>query len=184
MSRFNKGETSKSIVEKSAYITKSIKRKADILAHSLQTREFPDSLTVKKNRINLYDIHKWNDKDLDIIGYSWNTANNKNNLPHLSKLKEIIPKINNLLSQNSFYTHKSSTKEKNSTYKTRSMLLDKIRELKDDNITLTNVSIELYRVHHLLKTFIIKNNYDNDAYHKIIRRINSSGNSNLVKMIK
>ena len=80
MSKFKKGETSKPVIDKKIEISSSIKRKTELINKIECFEDIPSSLEMKKNAISQTSVHKWDDSDLNIISYSYNTPHAEHNL--------------------------------------------------------------------------------------------------------
>ena len=90
MSKFKKGETSKPVIDKKIEISSSIKRKTELINKIEYFEDIPSSLEMKKNTISQTSVHKWDDSDLNIISYSYNTAHAEHNLKYLNDLIDSI----------------------------------------------------------------------------------------------
>lgn len=182
MTVYKKGSTSREDETKSSTISCSIVLKTKILKTALINNSIPRSLLSKDNRINIGDVHAWEDKELGVTKYSRNTAHKPHNQKKLHNLLDTVHEINkHLLSTPDKPNSKPKPKR---TYKTRSELQDSIKELKNDNEILNNVVVEIFRAYEQLNEFIVTNQFDNYVYQNIIRQHSIALGKDKLQVIK
>lgn len=162
MPKFNKGETSKSIIDKKNSITMSIKLKTKLIDKINNYEDIPNSLEMKKNVISQTSVHKWSDSELGIISYSYNTAHAEHNLKILESL---VKSINNANSRIIKQDNPSNKK----TGRTISRLTEnEIESLKVENEELRSALAEVYRSYMLLINTYREDKQIDAAYRKLI----------------
>lgn len=145
MSKYKPGETSEAVTNKKNAITKSILRKADLLDAIASIDDAYATLDIKGNSISRASVHKWNDDELGIIAYSWNTAHAEHNAVPLQRLHKAIKNANNRI-----------TGTKNEIRKTRQHdSSDNItNQLRKENEELKRSLAEVYRAYmHLVESY-------------------------------
>jgi FtsZ-binding cell division protein ZapB len=185
MPKYQKGETSPENIKNSAKITNSIITKTKLLNNALMLDTIPPyiPLNAKRTKINIGDIHSWEDKELKVFKYTVNTAKTKKNDPFLNKLLDAIYNFNKKIPH---WINKENTEEKvkKSTYKTRAALELEINELKNTTETLNNVVVEVFRGYEQLKSFIVTHHFDNKQYHSILNSHFHVNPKDRLKLIK
>jgi hypothetical protein len=159
MTKYKLGETSSAVKNKKNSITFSISKKTKLLdSINLHTDVFK-TLDMKGELISESAVHKWNDIDLGVISYSWNTAHAKHNRNQLNLLLKSLENTNNRLSNEK--NHSKKTLINRSTDK----LTNKLRQ---ENENLKKSLAEVYRAYmHLVENYREDQIID-DAIRKLI----------------
>jgi len=185
MPKYQKGETSSENKKNSEKITNSIITKTKLLKDALSLDKIPCyiPLNTKRTKINIGDIHSWENKELEVFKYTVNTAKTEKNQPFLNKLLDAIYNFNKKIP---YWINKENTEEKvkKSTYKTRADLEFEINELKKTTETLNNVVVEVFRGYEQLKSFIVTHHFDNKQYHTILKSHFHVNPKDRLKLIK
>ncbi|EMX3968987.1 hypothetical protein KWF52_05725 [Acinetobacter pittii] len=162
MSKFKKGETSKSVIDKKIEISSSIKRKTELINKIECFEDIPSSLEIKNNTISQTSVHKWNDSEHNIISYSYNTAHAAHNLKYLNDLIDSIKNANHRLSKLS----ESERKDKGNS--TTRISQKEVNKLKIENEELRVALAEVYRAYMSLLDQCREDKEIDAAYRKLI----------------
>ena len=162
MSKFKKGETSKPVIDKKIEISSSIKRKTELINKIECFEDIPSSLEMKKNAISQTSVHKWDDSDLNIISYSYNTAHAEHNLKYLNDLIDSIKNANHRLSKLS----ESEMRDKGNA--TARISQNEVNKLKVENEELRVALAEVYRAYMSLLDQCREDKEIDAAYRKLI----------------
>jgi len=162
MPKFNKGETSKPVIDKKIAITDSIKRKAEIINKIMTYEDIPNSLEMKKNIITQTSVYKWNDSELGVISCSYNTAHAEHNSNLLAILIESIDDANVRLGK-----LETSSKQRSSKPSTR-LSQNEVEALRIENEVLRTSLAEVYRAYMQLIEECREDNQIDAAYRKLI----------------
>ncbi|OEE52397.1 hypothetical protein [Vibrio splendidus] len=162
MSKFRKGETSKLVIEKKNSITKSIKRKAEIIDKIKCYEDIPSSLIMKKNTISLMSVHNWVDSNLDLIRYSYNSARAEHNEKNLESLIESIDNANARLVSN------LKPEINNNCAVTTRLPQGYVKKLKSENEELRVALAEVYRAYMQILGEYREDKQIDAAYRKLI----------------
>jgi len=172
MTKYSKGKTSKEVLEKSKLISKCIQSKSRLLIKALEDKEIPKSLHIEKNRINLADIHKWSDKDLNIFAYARNTADTPQNHKTFEEIKITLSTINYLMRKNLFEKESSTHLHK------------KEDNLKVEFENIKNVTCEIYRCYLQLIDFCNQHGFEDLQYKELIKKQQKVLSTNKLEMLK
>ncbi|MEZ9159002.1 hypothetical protein AB4169_12050 [Vibrio lentus] len=94
MPKFKIGETSPQVLDRKKSITDSIRLKSLLINKINCPDDIPVSLKIKNKNISQDSVHKWNDDQLGVIGYSRNTAHAEHNNQELITLLNSIDEAN------------------------------------------------------------------------------------------
>ncbi|MGK0271347.1 MAG: hypothetical protein ACI88H_002005 [Cocleimonas sp.] len=162
MSKFKQGETSSAIINKKNAITTSIKRKSKLIDKIECHEDIPNSLEIKKHFISQAAIHKWSDRNLEIIGYSRNAGHAKHNTQVLNALIESIKGANERLTPVPGPVNKDNGKSA-----TR-LSQNEVAQLKNENEDLRAALAEVYRAYMQLLDECREDKQIDAAYRKLI----------------
>lgn len=162
MPKFNKGETSKPVIDKKIAITMSIKRKIDLIDKIKSYKDIPNSLEMKKNIISQTSVHKWSDSALGIIPYSYNTAHAEHNLHLLASLIESINNANLRIRK-----FEKPSKQSSREPSTR-LSQNEVQSLRNENEELRVALGEVYRAYMQLIDEYREDKQIDAAYRKLI----------------
>jgi hypothetical protein len=171
MPKYQKGETSFENVRNSEKITNSIITKTKLLSDALTLDKMPCyiPLNSKRTKLNIGDIHAWENKELEVFKYTVNTAKTERNEPFLNELLDAIYNLNKKIPLWVASENIEDEPKKKSKYKTRNDLVLEGKE-KDETIEILNNSVvELFRAYEQLKSFIVTQNFENKQYHNLLK---------------
>jgi len=171
MPKYEKGETSPENIKNSVKITNSIISKTKLLNDALKLDKIPCyiPLNAKGTKLNIGDVHSWENKELEVFKYTVNTAKTAKNEPFLNKLLDAIYNFNKKIPEWRKIGSAEEKSKKKSKYKTRSDLEFDVKELEYTIETLNDVVVEVFRAYEQLKSFIVTQHFDNKQYHKILK---------------
>jgi len=134
MAMFKRGETSGHVIDRKKAITKSILRKAKLLNEMQSIEEIPEVIKGKSGKVSEVAVHSWHDGEIEVIGYSRNTAYANHNQMALEQLLSAIKNVNNII-----------YKTVNPKGLSNNPLRERIKELEKENNLLRNALAEVYR---------------------------------------
>jgi len=161
MPKFERGQTSKSILDKKHAITKSILLKAQLIGLIKTHDNIPSTLVLKSRTISEGAVHEWHDDYLGIIAYSRNTAYAKHNESALKTLQSAIKAANKAITQSESATQDHAPPPTDNDVKTI--------ELRAENETLKSALTEVYRAYMQLLDKDREDKQIDDTYRKMIR---------------
>lgn len=171
MPKYQKGETSFENVRNSEKITNSIITKTKLLSDALTLDKMPCyiPLNSKRTKLNIGDIHSWENKEFEVFKYTVNTAKTEKNEPFLNELLDAIYNFNKKIPLWVASENIEDEPKKKSKYKTRNDLVLEGKE-KDETIEILNNNVvELFRAYEQLKSFIVTQNFENKQYHNLLK---------------
>jgi hypothetical protein len=186
MAKYKKGETSNENLKNSEKITNSIITKTRLLKDALTLDKIPSYIPLnnKKTKLNIGDVHSWENIKLKVFKYAANSAKIERNEPYLNDLIDAIYNFNKNIPKWKTVKNNEEEPKKKSKYKTRGNLESDIKELEEIQKTLTSNVVELFRAYEQLKSFIVTHHFDNKQYHSILKshyHINPKDRLKLVK---
>lgn len=162
MSKFKRGETSKTVIDKKNAITKSILRKAELINKVMTYNDIPSSLEIKKGAISQTSVHKWSDDELKIISYSRNSAHAEHNTHAIITLIESINNANTRL------TNAPESGQKNDGKSITRLSENEINKLQKENDELKIALAEVYRAYMQLVDSCREDKQIDNAYRKLL----------------
>jgi hypothetical protein len=162
VAKFQKGQTSQSVILKKKMITESMIRKSEILNSIKHYDEIPDSLTTSKSTITKTMVNKWHDDSLGVIRYSYNSSMTEHNALALRELSVAIEDLNLRLKKS------EANKNKNVATKKTRLTTHDINELKRENEDLKSALAEVYRAYMQLLDNCREDEQIDKAYRKLI----------------
>ncbi|WP_166370284.1 hypothetical protein [Psychromonas sp. SA13A] len=186
MAKYIKGETSSEVIENKEKITNSIINKTKILNQSIKDKVLPYGLSLNKyNNVTLGNVCKWECEELYVYKYAYTTGNSSTNSDYTEDLKKAIMNINQAIVKNEINDQsKLESNEQPSRKETKKSLKAKNLRLSIELQEVKNNVVEVYRGYCQLKQFIENNDFDNDTYHKLLRKQSSIINKKRLKVIK
>lgn len=163
MAKYRPGQTSNEILELKKIITASLIEKSNLLKKIKTKVDIYPSLILKNNKLSLASALKWEDKSLNIVKCSWNTAHAEHNKTALKQLSDAIYFINNMST-----TDINSLNNKGNSIYTE-IHKDKLKDLQDENNLLRNLLAEVYRAYILTIEDIKDNKGVNETIQNILK---------------
>lgn len=162
MAKFKKGETSQNVIDKKNIITQTMLTKAMFLSQINNYGDIPKSLETKTNSISETSVHRWEDAELGIIKYSWNTAHKEHNAKELATLIDSIAKANKRLVSNT-----PPLSNKNDNIKS-GLTREEANQIKEENEELRVALAEVYRAYMQLLDEWREDKQIDDVYRRLI----------------
>ncbi|RZQ53756.1 hypothetical protein C1E23_07775 [Pseudoalteromonas phenolica] len=159
MSKYKPGETSEAVTIKKNSITKSILKKAELIDAISSIENIYITLNINGDSISESAVHKWKDKELGIIAYSWNTARAEHNSNPLKLLQNAIANANRRL----------AGKQKESNKRRQHQSSDNATiQLRKENEELKIALAEVYRAYMQLVESYREDQLIDDAIRQLI----------------
>jgi 5'-3' exonuclease len=186
MSKYQKGETSEENLMNSKKITNSIISKTKLLTDAIELDTLPSYIPLndRGTKLNIGDVHSWENKELRVFKYAGNTAKTKINEPFLDDLIDAIHLFNKKMHKWRTAKEIEEPTKKKSKYKTREDLEYEIDALKKTQDILKNNIVEVFRAYEQLKSFIVTHHFDNKQYHNILKSHFHVNPKDRLKLIK
>ncbi len=160
MAKFKKGETSQSVIDKKNIITQAMLTKSMLLSQINNYDDIPKSLEIKTETISETSVHQWEDAELGIIKYSWNTAHKEHNAKELATLIDSIAKANKRLLSNTPTLGNENIKS--------GLTWEEVNQIKEENEELRVALAEVYRAYMQLLDEWREDKQIDDVYRRLI----------------